>query len=105
MKVKEKKELLKLLSEGLYEDARNYILNCSKDHTSNRETSHERNLKWAMGNQEALRLLDIDVGQTSKTHISRGTMSCVATYAYPERRYRFITDKEDNNAVVVIRLR
>ena len=105
MKVKEKKELLKLLTEGRYEEAYAYVMGCTKDHSSNRETARERNMKWAMGNREALELLDIEVGCTSKTHIARGTMSSIATYAHPDRRYRFITDKEDNNACIVVRLR
>lgn len=106
MKKKEKKTLLELLGDGEIESAIKYIESCTGDYYNNRETAKERNKRWALNNTEVLAVLDMQVGDSvivKNEDTPRGTVSCVATYAYPERKYKLL--KVSDTAYMVARVK
>lgn len=106
MKVKDKRTILNLLAEGKYDELREYVESRPKDNARSEQTARERNTKWALGNTEVINILNMHVGESVivRDH-PRGTVSCVATYAYPDRKYRFVTLKDGTDAFLVARIR
>lgn len=98
MKKKEKKELLALLEDGEIESAIAYVKSCTGDYYNNRETAKERNQRWALSCKDVLAILDLEVGESlivKEVYKPRGTVSSVAAYAYPDRKYKMLNvDKE-----------
>lgn len=106
MKVKDKRMILSLLDEKKYDEIRAYVESQPKDHMRSSMTARERNTKWAFGNADIINILNMHVGESVivRDH-PRGTVSCVATYAYPDRKYRYVTLKDGTGAFLVARIR
>lgn len=106
MKLKEKKTLLGFLNDGQVQDAIEYIKECTRDTGCQRETAQERNLRWAMSNNVAMEILNLNVGESRivrNEQIQRKTLSCVIAYAYRGRKYKLLNIDEASYLVARVK--
>lgn len=106
MKLKEKKTLLGFLNDGQVQDAIEYIKECTRDTASKRETAQERNLRWAMSNNVAMEILNLNVGESRivrNEQILRKTLSCVISYAYRGRKYKLLNIDGDTYLIARVK--
>lgn len=109
MKKKEKVALLEMLellgNQEYVDEIKKYIESCTPDFHNNKLTAKERNTRWALGQKKVLELLDMQPGESRiilDSECPRGTVSCVKTYVYPERKYKIL--KVNNKSYLLARV-